>query len=163
MSNVFNSFKEASSFAKSQSIELGVLHKIVKIDDKWSVSSNNEKFIKKEPTKEEVDLRKKVQALEERIEAFENAQRREKERGERKRKEKKLKVKLERKEYLQNQKAIYSSLSSEKLTELSLSYLADDLSLEDDVLHILLPTLQPYLKSIREKAEKEGSGQKEES
>jgi hypothetical protein len=155
MSCIFDNFKEASSFAKSQSIELGVLHKIVKIDDKWSVLSNNQKFIKKEPTKEEVDLRKKVQALESRIEAFENAQRREKERGERKRKEKKLKVELERKEYLQNQKAIYSSLSSEKLTELSLSYLADDLSLEDDVLHILLPTLQPYLKSIREKAEKD--------
>ena len=33
MSEIFNSFKEASSFAKSKSIELGVLHKIIKIDN----------------------------------------------------------------------------------------------------------------------------------
>ena len=63
MSCIFDNFKEASSFAKSQSIELGVLHKIVKIDDKWSVLSNNQKFIKKEPTKEEVDLHNFVKDL----------------------------------------------------------------------------------------------------
>ncbi len=166
MSEIFNSFKKASSFAKSQSIELGVLHKIIKIDNKWAVLSKNEKFIRKEPTKVEIDLRKKVRALEERIEGFENAQRREEERAERerkekeikeyqKRKEKELKAEQERKDYLQSQKETYLSSSAEKLTELSLSYLADDLSLEDDEYQILLPILQPYLKSIRDKAEKE--------
>ena len=166
MSEIFNSFKEASSFAKSKSIELGVLHKIIKIDNKWTVLSKNEKFIRKEPTNEEIDLRKKVQALEERIEAFENAQRREEERSERERKEKKLRVEQERKEkelkaeqerkdYLQSQKETYLSFSSKKLTELSLSYLADDLSLEDDEFQILLPILKPYLESLREKAEKD--------
>ena len=166
MSEIFNSFKEASSFAKSKSIELGVLHKIIKIGNKWTVLSKDEKFIKKEPTKEEIDLRKKVQALEERIEAFESAQRREDERAKREREEKKLKAKQERekkklraeqerKDYLQIQKETYLSFSSEELTELSLSYLADDLSLEDDEFQILLPILRPYLESLREKAEKD--------
>ena len=177
MSEIFNSFKEASSFAKSKSIELGVLHKIIKIDNKWTVLSKDEKFIKKEPTKEEIDLRKKVQALEERIEAFESAQRREEERAKREREEKKikaeqrreeeklkaeqrreeekLKAEQERKDYLQRQKETYLSFSSEKLTELSLSYLADDLSLEDDEFEILLPILRPYLESLREEAEKD--------
>ena len=155
MSEIFNSFKEASSFAKSKSIELGVLHKIIKIDNKWTVLSKDEKFIKKEPTKEEIDLRKKVQALEERIEAFESAQRREEERAKREREEKKLKAEQERKDYLQRQKETYLSFSSEKLTELSLSYLADDLSLEDDEFQILFPILRPYLESLREEAEKD--------
>ncbi len=166
MSEIFNSFKEASSFAKSKSIELGVLHKIIKIDNKWTVLSKDEKFIKKEPTKEEIDLRKKVQALEERIEAFESAQRREEERAKREREEKKLKAEQqreeeklkaeqERKDYLQRQKETYLSFSSEKLTELSRSYLADDLSLEDDEFKILLPILRPYLESLREEAEKD--------
>jgi len=155
MSEIFNSFKEASSFAKSKSIELGVLHKIIKIDNKWTVLSKDEKFIKKEPTKEEIDLRKKVQALEERIEAFESAQRREEERAKREREENKLKAEQERKDYLQRQKETYLSFSSEKLTELSLSYLADDLSLEDDEFQILLPILRPCLESLREEAEKD--------
>ena len=155
MSEIFNSFKEASSFAKSKSIELGVLHKIIKIDNKWTVLSKDEKFIKKEPTKEEIDLRKKVQALEERIEAFESAQRREEERAKREREEKKLKAEQERKDYLPRQKDTYLSFSSEKLTELSLSYLADDLSLEDDEFQILLPILRPCLESLREEAEKD--------
>ena len=69
MSNTFSSFKEASLFAKSKSIELGILHKITKNDDKWTVLSKNEKLVKKEPAKEDIYLRKKIQALEERIEA----------------------------------------------------------------------------------------------
>jgi len=159
MSKVFQSFKDASLFAKEQSINLKTLHTVKRTGINWVVLTKNEKYTENLHTKKELALQEKVDALERRIERFEQIQKEE----ERKKKERKDKKKKEieelRSNYLKEKREEYTQLSADTLKIYADKYLNSnlekELNLDEDEELILREILDPYIKSIKEQAEKE--------
>ena len=159
MSKVFQSFKDASLFAKEQSINLKILHTVKRTGINWVVLTKNEEYTENLHTKKELALQEKVDALERRLERFEQIQR-EEERRERERKDQRKKEKEEaRSNYLKEKREEYTQLPADTLKKYANKYLNNslekELSLDEDEEIILREVLDPYIKSIKEQAEKD--------
>ena len=102
MSRVFDSFREASNFAKKESLATKVLHSVTRYGSNWEVSSKGSKHKPSPESEKQIELRKKIIELEEEIKALdeieEKRQEKEKERrAEEKRQEKEKERRAEEK------------------------------------------------------------------
>jgi len=159
MSRVFQNFKDASLFAKEQSINLKTLHTVKRTGNNWVVLTKNEKYTENLHTKKELVLQEKVDALERRLERYEQIQR-EEEREKKKRKVQRKKEKEEaRLNYLKEKREEYTQLPVDTLKKYANKYLNSslekELNLDEDEEIILREILDPYVKSIKEQAEKD--------
>lgn len=159
MSKVFQNFKDASLFAKEQSINLKNLHTVKRTGNNWVVLTKDEKYTENLPTKKELVLQEKVDALERQLERFKRIEREEeKEKKERKVQRKKRK-KEARSNYLKKKKEEYTQLPADTLRKYAKKYLNSslrkELKLDQDEEIILREIIDPYIKSIKEQAEKD--------
>ena len=115
MSKVFQNFKDASLFAKEQSINLKALHTVKREGINWVVLTKNEKYTENIHTKKELALQERVDALERQLERFEQIQRKE-EREKKERKDQRKKKKEEaRSNYLKEKREEYTQLPADTL------------------------------------------------
>lgn len=120
MSRVFDSFRDASFFAKQQSVNSKTLHCIKKNESNWVVLSKYEKYeqnkvVEKDTGLKDSDLHERVEALEKRLELLETLQKEK----EQKKKERKQRKRLETEEkHLKERREYYLSLPEEELEAL---------------------------------------------
>ena len=158
MSRLFHSFRDASLFAKQQSVNSKTLHSIKRNENAWVVLSKYEKYAQN-PIKKESGLNARIDVLEKRLELLETLQKEiEQKRKERKAQRKKRKA-LARSNYLKERKEEYSQLPTDILERYAKQYLNNTLEkeivLDEEELTILKEILEPHIKKLEGQIEKE--------